>query len=646
MPLLRPLARSLPPLPDESLPGFLLRLAFRLDTSPAELAVRTGLADRADRAVLPVPLLIGLTTERRHTFARMIKATDAEVDAMLLDTYSSRYPPAQPSPSGRNGLANQQHRWLFMHATRYCPQCLAGQDNPVEQAFGGAWKTSWRLPPVFACLTHRRFLEHECPACKSTALPTATRSTVRHFPRWREASLHPAQCRAFVDGQCGHRLDQGTDNLQSLPGEYEEFQHYLLDLLNPVGSDEVNVLGRSTSSAHYFTDLRTTCQILRTSWPKSRHLLENSHELVSFLEAAANETPRSRSTFVHAVSDMPQMATQSHAALLLSADRMLRASDLDTFAGHLRALLDEPEVRPSKVSWARAFLTTRPQCSEGLLQAVSSVVQTYAGRSLGRSLKQPIRKTRFRPENIPQFLEEDWYQRHFAHMDGIAVIHLRRTVAIRLCQAASGGPIQKAADRLSLHLSDPAIAARIADSPKRVHGWARKRPDPLEFETAIRNLAAELDARKDLIDYEQRRKVLSSWCIGPRPWEVIASRIAVPAGGYAAGGGFAVDLSDRKRNIASVILWSLMTQGEHVFAPTPICDQQDPETQRKWRNSVDSVWARLRQGAARPTDTQMIAALEEYAAYLTPIVDRGVSPSPDASPWTRTRRHLTGARSR
>lgn len=642
MPPLRPLARSLPPLPDESLPGFLLRLAFRLGTSPAELAVRTGLADRADRAVLPVPLLIGLTAERRHTFARMVKATDTEVDAMLLDTYSSRYPPAQPSPSGRNGLANQQHRWLFMHATRYCPQCLTGQDNPVEQAFGGAWKTSWRLPPVFACLAHRRFLEHECPACKSVILPTATRSTVRHFPRWREASLHPAQCRAFVDGQCGHRLDRDSVNSQPLPVEYEEFQQLLLGLLNAVGPDEVKTLGHSTSPAHYFTDLRTACQILRASWPKSRHLLDNK-DLVSFLEAAAVETPRSRSTLVHAVSDMPQMEAQPHAALLLAADRLLRAGDPDAFAGHLRLLLDEPERRPSKVSWARAFLNTRPQCSEGFLQAVSSVLQTYAGRSLGRSLKQPVRRARFRPEHIPQFLEEDWYQRHFAHMDGIATVRLRRTVAIRLCQAASGGSIQKAADRLSLYLRDPAIAARIADSPKRVHGWARNRPDPLEFETALRNLAAELDARDNLIDYEQRRKALASWCIGPRPWEVIASRIAVPAGGYAAGGGFAVDLSDRKRNIASVILWSLMTQAEHVFAPTPICDQQDPETQRKWRNSVDAVWARIRHGNTRPTDTQMITVLEEYAAYLTPIIDRGQTPSSEASPWTS---HRTGRASR
>ncbi|MER5185151.1 hypothetical protein ABT009_43895 [Streptomyces sp. NPDC002896] len=167
-----------------------------------------------------------------------------------------------------------------------------------------------------------------------------------------------------------------------------------------------------------------------------------------------------------------------------------------------------------------------------------------------------------------------------------------------------------------------------------MHQWARKRPDPLEFETAIRDLAAELDSRDDLINYEQRRKILQAWCIGPEPWEVIGSRIAVPAGGYAPGGGFATDLSDRKRNIASVILWSLMTKGEHVPAPTPICNQRDPETQRKWRMSVDAVWSRIRHRTTRPTDDQSITTLEEYAAYLNPIIDRGETPPVDARPWT------------
>jgi hypothetical protein len=39
------LPRSLDPLPDESLPGYVLRLAHRLDRSPARIIELTGLAE-------------------------------------------------------------------------------------------------------------------------------------------------------------------------------------------------------------------------------------------------------------------------------------------------------------------------------------------------------------------------------------------------------------------------------------------------------------------------------------------------------------------------------------------------------------------------------------------------------------------------
>ncbi|MFJ3795280.1 TniQ family protein [Streptomyces sp. NPDC090088] len=635
MPPLRPLARSLPPLPDESLPGFLLRLAFRLDTSPAELAVRTGLTGRPQEAAMPMPLLIGLSAERQHTFATMIKAADAEVDAMLLDTYSDRYPPAQPSTTGRNGQVNSKHRWLFTRSTRYCPQCLAGHDNPVERAFGGAWKKTWRLPPVFSCLDHRRFLEHTCPACNSLVLSTETRNTAKRMPRWVEDNLHPAQCRAFIDRNCGHRLDQSPVSVQPLPPKFRKFQKFLLDLLNPDGPETVEILGHETTPAHYFNDLRSTCQLLRTSWPNSRHLLD-SPELTASLENGLvdSEGNISQSRFLRTVSDTPQLAARPHAALLMAADRLLRAHNPDGFAGHLRILTGGADCRPSKVGWTRTFLDTRPDCSEGFLRAVSSVVHSYSRTNLARNLKEPVHMTRFRPEHIPQFLEEDWYQRYFAHMEGTTTVHLRRTVALRLCQTASGGSIQKAADRMSLFLPDRVDKFRLADCAKRIHRWARSRPNPLEFESAIRDLAAELDARDDLIDYEQRREALQNWSIGPGPWEKISSRIAVPGGGVAPGGGFPIDRTDRKRNIASVILWALVTQSEHVLAPTPISDEQDLQTQKKWRMSVDAVWARIRHRTTRPTDDQLITALNEYAAYLTPIIDRGETPSSDASPWT------------
>ncbi len=48
---LSPLPRSLDPLPDEVLPGYLLRLAHRLDRTPARILQLTG--SRAGRPAFP-----------------------------------------------------------------------------------------------------------------------------------------------------------------------------------------------------------------------------------------------------------------------------------------------------------------------------------------------------------------------------------------------------------------------------------------------------------------------------------------------------------------------------------------------------------------------------------------------------------------
>jgi hypothetical protein len=68
------LPRSLAPLPDESLHGFLLRLAHRLDTSPLRLARVTGLVSGQGCARIPTRLMLEMST---HTATRFAAATHA-----------------------------------------------------------------------------------------------------------------------------------------------------------------------------------------------------------------------------------------------------------------------------------------------------------------------------------------------------------------------------------------------------------------------------------------------------------------------------------------------------------------------------------------------------------------------------------------
>jgi len=202
--------------------------------------------------------------------------------------------------------------------------------------------------------------------------------------------------------------------------------------------------------------------------------------------------------------------------------------------------------------------------------ALAPILQTYTPLPSGRAhkaLQTPVRKTRYQPEHIAEFLQDDWYQRHFAHMDGIPPRNLRRVAAIHLCQIAVGGPITNAARLVGM----PATHAR--QSTHAVHSWTRSRPDPGEFETALHQLADELDSAPHLIDYQRRRDALNHWCIDPATWQQLVNRL-----GHSHKGQMA--LGDHKRQAASIFVWTRVTQSEHLLAPRPILDQQSPEVRK------------------------------------------------------------------
>ena len=627
----RPLPRSLDPLPDESLPGFLLRLAYRLRVSPARLVVLTGLSmNMKHRIAAPFSLTMQLAPEARDTFARAARLTRREVADLCLNSLAERYPPASTVPDhSRWNPWNRQSRWVFINATRYCPQCLAGDHTEIQRELGGAWRKTWRLPLVFACTTHRRFLDYLCPACSRPALDCATGNTyLPVLPHWHHRSLHPAQCRVAVRDSdapaarrptCGTKLD--NPRLQastiSIPDGLVEFQQRILDILHLSEPDVATSAGRQTTPAGYFTDLRLMTYLVRASWPRARDLI-STQALAEAIERHTEEEQRQltgqrlgHGMHPRDVYDTPPLDPVPCAALLATADRLLSCDTANTLSGHLRHLLSS-----GRAGWRREFLGSPPDCSEGLRQAIVPVLQTYVrDRPLPPSLPVPIRRTRFGPRHIAQFLHDDWYERHFAHLDGINPIHLRRTAAIHLCQIAAGGSIKNAASLIGIPGTRQSLE-RAQSSATRLHRWARTREDPKEFKAALQTLADELEAATDLIDYQRRRGALQNWHIDRDTWQCLLEQLP-PTRPH----GRQPELGERKQQTASIIVWARITQGEHVFAPHPIRDEQPPDIQTAWRLSDYAMWARFRSGDMYHHDRELKQVLDNYADQLAARID-------------------------
>jgi hypothetical protein len=77
------LPRSLDPLPDESLPGYVLRLAHRLDRAPGRIAQLTGLSQplrpRRDTPRIPAIRMLHLDAATAATFANATRLSASEV---------------------------------------------------------------------------------------------------------------------------------------------------------------------------------------------------------------------------------------------------------------------------------------------------------------------------------------------------------------------------------------------------------------------------------------------------------------------------------------------------------------------------------------------------------------------------------------
>ena len=593
----RPLPRSLVPLPGESLPGFLLRLSYRLGQAPARTAELTGLTAARNTGRLHSAVLAAVPEATRPDFTRMTRLTDSQVTRLGLATWGERYP--LPGGALQRGRRLPIDVWsLFAPATRYCPECLAGDGSPVQESFGGPWLKAWHLPVVFACPAHRRLLEHRCPDCGQDVHAGRVSNTL--LPVMRLAGLHPAQCRTAVGsrsglaGCCGARLDEARPGRHAGPGLLA-LQGKILGLLEPDGPASTASAGMPAPPGSYFADLRALSLLACSTWPMARDLSPSEEaaeatdqHIASLRQQKAGRQPGSPAPRNDA--GPPPLDAAVGAGLAHIADSILTGTT-DEARARLRLLLPPTTRGAGRTSWARWVTLSAVPCSDGLQAAYDPLLRTFTapfGQPRGRA-GNITPAGRWGPENVPALIPEDWYQRHFTPAAGVSPVLARRTAAVRLVQMTVGGSLAEAAHYLGISDGDGSrpTEGRIYSSVGIVHSGARKQHDPSGFEAGLRSLARELSAPgTPLASYRRRRQALENWAIDESAWDGLIARL--PGAALSR-----TDLGDRRRQVASFYVWVRVTFGEPGFAPRPIEAAQPPAVKDHWRRTWNYTWWNL-----------------------------------------------------
>jgi hypothetical protein len=624
-----PLVRSLVPLPDETLPGYLLRLSHRLELTPARLARRAGLHHNWTATAQS---LLTLDEERTAGFAEFTRLEPAQVRDLLLCRYGAHYPPvrlvdsATPSPLKRLPRRGA----VLTDSSRYCPDCLAGDGSEIQQRHGGAWRQAWRLQVVFACPLHQRLLEHSCPSCAVPAFRGKTASSViALIPEMTQPVSHPAQCRT---NRCGTRLDTLGAPAPGPAQAVLELQARILERLDPHGPVPPD------DATQYFALLLLTVNMVVLSWPAVREAVESE----PLRNAADTHVSAARRKFEDALTRVGANATinapmrqlplesAATAGLLLIADSILGWPQLYRLPERLQPLIELASAHPEAWYPLRTSQHWPPAVRRAFLpKAMGFAIPTRASRIA----PVPVRECRFGPEHVPQRLPESWCETHLGQFADVSPTHTRRAAALNLVEQCSGLAWPQAAELLRIPFNLASVAVN------RTRSWMRDPQHQHAFENALEQLAHQLDISEPLINYAARRTALQDWEIPDEDWTTVIHDLEVET---RLGRSSQIDHSSRRRPMISALIWTFATSGEYSIAPVVLADiAANPAPQSR----VAAAVAEFLSAPDTPYYRTLRRILTNYTNKLTEHIDQAAAahsftwtPSAPRSPLPTPRR--------
>lgn len=348
----RPLPRTLVPLSGESLPGYILRLSYRLDLTAAQLCAWAGLCSHSESGWStwpPTGPMICMPQRQIEVFALACGLSLGEARSLTMAHMARRYPPVGLAPVAAGhkqrtprGIAAGDP-WVTTRVTRYCPQCLAGDGSPVQEQYGGAWQSRWRFAVSFACTRHQRLLEWDCPDCGTPAQSMDPIYQTTLIPTPNGMPVHPATCRSgrWRQGDyCGTRLDgprpavlagRSTALLVALQNRLDQ----ILDGTGP----RPRSLGHRVSAPTYFTDLRVTARLVQAAFPCSLVGSVHRRGVEPYLFWHELEGQQAQRDYLapllrghYAENDIPPFRSDALGCLMLLAAEFLDARSPDAIA--------------------------------------------------------------------------------------------------------------------------------------------------------------------------------------------------------------------------------------------------------------------------------------------------------------------------
>lgn len=537
----RRLPRSNAPHPEESLAGYLLNLAYRLEVPPHELVRRTGIKPTGRVSLLDLTYATSLPPAVRKRFATTTGLSDTEVVNLTTERFGETLQMGRHSkPVARTEYGNQ---WLTPGRSRVCPQCL-GEPGPNQALWRVHWATAWAV----ACSHHGTLLLDTCPYCQTPIGEPGQKGFRSLIPQLTVPDVHPAACRAWNGPKsvCGARLDQL--NAPSAHPDLIGLQHRLNQALNDAIGPE-RVLSGPVNAHQWLRDLRTTQILLQVARDNE------TFAGVPYGPAAAafvqERTPNvGREVKGTRTSTQAPQDTAAAAGLLLAADRLLGSPGQPERLN----LLAQVATTAKPVLWASVRTSTH--VSDGLSEALA----------LHRKrLTQPVRLRAYthgrvytyQPQHVPAYLDAETFRRYFEDVRGpsSAVSRsryerpLRRYVPIALVMLVTADDTTTAGQFLGYDKT--LINAGTARASEAFRDLGE--PELLRRVVAI---AAELDTAPR-IDWQRRRAWFTSdWTIPDHHWANLMR--AVPRKNTPW---------DKRRPALAAWIWAQVTSGDIKDAP-------------------------------------------------------------------------------